>query len=706
MARKKKQKSAAADAAAAARAKRKGLSIRTKMLITILPCVIIALVLLTVISGFMSRNIITEQIHSNMSAELLSNSTDINDKLNEVRTTAKDLSSVIGNAYQILDEGTLTGVFTQILSYNEIVSAGGAFIEPNAYVPSEKYFAPYFTKDGSKIIPSDVYTGGKFDYFATDWYQWAIKAEPGSVMITNPLSDSASNVHMLRVVTPIVRADGNKIGVVAVDIYLETFDQLMSTLEFGDQAEFAITSSQGIYIYSANIEKVENEMLITEEPGEFGKAAQSAIKSESGNVAYQAKDDTYHLYYTTIPNEGWKLITRVSDNAMYGEVTQLIEMLIAICVIAIIICVIMIFVQANGMRNAVRRVEIFADELAKGDFSVDKLISKRKDEIGVMAGALNEMYDNNRGMIGKISENSTNVHDSSTKLHDVAQELHAKVVEIHDSMSKVNDAMMSSSAATEEVSASVNEVNASVQKLADETSKTDDHVKDIKSRAVDIQKHSSSAFESAKEIYAVRSEELDAATKKAEVVKEIGNLANSIADIADQINLLSLNASIEAARAGDHGKGFAVVASEINKLAAETGDAVEQIQTTIDAVQDAFGDLSSGANNLLDFVSNQVTPDYETFVDVGRQYGEDAESFATLTADITEMIGFVRESMDQVNAAIASIAESTQDTAANSSEITETVSEVNGMVGDVSAMVKDQTEVAKDLHGIVTQYKL
>ena len=187
---------------------------------------------------------------------------------------------------------------------------------------------------------------------------------------------------------------------------------------------------------------------------------------------------------------------------------------------------------------------------------------------------------------------------------------------------------------------------------------------------------------------------------------EIGTLADSIADIASQINLLSLNASIEAARAGEHGKGFAVVASEINNLATETKEAVDKIQETINAIQEAFASLDESSGQLLAFVQETVTPDYDNFIEIGKQYGQDAQSFGQMSEQVAEMVDYIKESMDQVNAAVASIAESATETASSSSEVTETVNEVSDMVENVSDMAVEQKTVSDDLSHIVSQFTL
>lgn len=273
-------------------------------------------------------------------------------------------------------------------------------------------------------------------------------------------------------------------------------------------------------------------------------------------------------------------------------------------------------------------------------------------------------------------------------------------------MSNVNDAMMSSGAATEEVNASVEEVNASVQTLAAETEKNLTEAERIKAHAGEIEQKSKISYDNAISIASQREQELAAANDKAQIVDEIGNLANAIAEIADQINLLSLNASIEAARAGEHGRGFAVVASEINKLANDTGEAVSKIQVTVDGVQEAFRTLITSSNELLSFLKDTVTPDYDNFVEVGKQYGKDAMLFGNQSQQVAEMVENIRAAMNEVSSAIQNIAESTQDTASHSSDINDSVNNVSEVVGSVTDMSTKQQTIAKDLDGIVGKFKL
>ena len=683
-----------------------GLGIREQMLLKLLPTVLVATILLTVVSAFNSKRTINTQIQQTMNAELASNSAQINAKLDTVRYQAVNLAREVSMHYTQTSMDLFKASFSEAILSSEIINGAGIWFEPNVYNPEEKYVGPYWYKDGGSIVETYEYSNAEYDYFSQEYYTNAKAMEPGSATITDPYYDESSGTVMASCSAPIYA--GNKfIGCVTCDIQLDTMVEIASAIKVGTNGTAMLLSSSGTYIYTDDEQKVSDGVNITEDDNaSLAKAGAKVLAAESGLTTYTQGSETYNLYYSTIPGVNWKLMIRMPQSEINAPVKKLTSILVVVAVIAILFIAVVIALIANNLSKTMNKVKAFAMDLAKGDFTVDKIDAKGKDELGMMSGSLNEMYESNRDVISRITTGSSNVNDSSLKMNQVATELSMKFGHIHDNMGKVNDAMMSAGAATEEVSASVNEVNESVQFLADETSKTSEEVEVILKRASEVEESSRQAYDHAIAIVEKYGDELKEANKRAEIVSEIGDMANSIADIADQINLLSLNASIEAARAGEHGRGFAVVASEINKLATDTGDAVERIKVTIEGVQSAFKSMSGGANQLLDFVQETVAPDYDNFVNIGVQYGQDATAFKNLADSIGQMVSTITESMEQVNAAVANIAESAQDTAANSADITETVDEVSIMVDDVEGMATEQKDIASDLSNIVSQFKL
>lgn len=686
--------------------KKGGMGIRGQMLIKLLPTVIIATIILTVVSAINSKNTINNEIQNTMKSELQSNSNEINADLEIVRSQAINLAREVSIYYKSTPMDVFKTSFSDAIKSSKIINGAGIWFEPNAYNAAERYMGPYWYKDGDNIVETWEYSNAEYDYFSQEYYTNAAKMKEGTAEITDPYYDESSQTVMATCSAPIY-SNGQYIGCVTCDIQLGTMVDIVSSIKVGENGTAMLLASDGTYIYTDDNEKVQKGVNIKDdENASLAKAGEDVLANESGFTEYKGDSETYNLYYATIPGVNWKLMIKMPVSEINAPVQKLTIILIIVAAIAVIACAVVIILIANNLSKTLNRVKAFAGDLAKGDFTVDKINAKGKDELGLMSGSLNEMYESNRDVISRISTGSANVNDSSQRMNQVATELSEKFGDIHNNMGKVNEAMMSTGAATEEVSASVNEVNESVQYLADETSKTSEEVKEILKRASEVEESSRKAYDHAISIVEKYSEELKEANERAKIVSEIGEMVNSIADIADQINLLSLNASIEAARAGEHGRGFAVVASEVNKLATETGDAVERIKVTIEGVQSAFGSMSNGANQLLDFVQETVAPDYDNFVNIGVQYGQDATAFKNLADSIGELVNTITDSMEQVNLAVADIAESAQDTSANSADITETVDQVSVMVDDVEDMATEQKDVASDLSNIVSKFKL
>ena len=385
---------------------------------------------------------------------------------------------------------------------------------------------------------------------------------------------------------------------------------------------------------------------------------------------------------------------------------QLINRLIAVCIIAIIVAIVFIVMGIGGVAKTIRKVQNFATELAEGDFTIDKLSVKGKDELAIMSSSLNEMYGNNKGVIQNIADYSIEINDASSRLKNSAEELKIEFDKIVDVMTEVNSDMMNSSAATEELSASVDQVAQSTDNLNEETKGSLELAIDIQKRAAEIGKNSQEAFDKSQTLKTSFETKLEDSIAQSKVVENIGEMASVIADIADQITLLSLNASIEAARAGEQGKGFAVVATEIGKLAGQTTDSVEKIQETISGIQEAFEGLATNAKSLLDYVSNTVTPDYKKFVDVAERYGQDAESIKDTSEKLSQMTDSIQEIMNEVRDAIQNIAEATQNTAANSGNVMDSVEGLSDTVVQINEMSDVQNDISDHLTEVVSRFRL
>lgn len=684
------------------------LSIRVKVLLVLIPVIAAAMIIMSQQSAKTCTEIVNNQIEQSMHNSLSSIENSVNGRLDVVESTAKNISDLISNSYKTgVTLEAYEDVLSDIIQENDMVLGSGLWFEPKVFDPDEEYVGPYVTKDGDKINVTMEYSNADYDYFNQEYYQNAKNAKKGEALITDPYYDVTSGLIMSTCSTPIY--DGDKyIGCVTVDMELGQINDFISSIKVGKAGNAMLLSSEGVYIAGVSDEILQNANKITEDKNaSLAAAGQSVMNTETGDATYT--DDTgteYKMFYSVIPDTGWHIIAQLPATELTEDVDAMTATQNRILIIALIVSSIAVFLIISYITHTIKQVQKFSDHLANGDLTVKELKNKSHDELGSMAQALNNMFRQNRKMIGSIADHSEKMFNSSQGLKDASENLLAKFAEIEASMNKINDATSAASAATEQVNASAEEVNTSMNTLATETNGALATANGIKKRAAEVSEKSRQSTESARALSKQFGEQLAVSIENGKVVDSIGELANLIDGIALQINILSLNASIEAARAGEAGRGFAVVANNIRKLSNETSEAVKNIQDTVEKVQVSFNDLSKNSEGLLSFVNDKVMPDYETLTETAEQYGKDAEYFAGITGKVADMSKDIEQIMGQVGQAIQNIAESSQNTAAESTSVMNSVEDVSDTVKSVSTMSQEQQDIAEDLDNTVKAFKL
>ena len=252
------------------------------------------------------------------------------------------------------------------------------------------------------------------------------------------------------------------------------------------------------------------------------------------------------------------------------------------------------------------------------------------------------------------------------------------VAEVDGSVVKSNDSASDLSAMTEELSATMQDVGLSVNTINDNADNILKDVEIIATKSDDINQFSKEMKANAEKIESdarynmVQTGEkvgnildvLNKAIEDSKSVDQVNNLTNDILNISSQTNLLALNASIEAARAGEAGKGFAVVADEIRQLADSSRETANKIQSINSVVVAAVNNLSDNANNLVSYLQQTILPEFQTFVDGGVKYKENASYIENAMDEFVEKTDVLKKNMDEIAHSINTITTVVDDGAA------------------------------------------
>ena len=302
----------------------------------------------------------------------------------------------------------------------------------------------------------------------------------------------------------------------------------------------------------------------------------------------------------------------IYENAViiaYGMLIIMVVLFVASVIIAVKAIVLPTISYEKKISEITRKIND-----SDGDLT-ERVVIRTADEVGKLARGVNLFIVTLQRIIKEIVSSS--------------DDLDASFRHVNDSVTEVNKDSGEISAAIHDINESTVRVGEAAGNVSNVTHTIYDYTKDMKVRAEAMERAAETNKNGTNEVVGKILERLNQAIENSKSVARVDELTNEILNISSKTNLLALNASIEAARAGEVGKGFAVVADEIRQLADSSRETANNIQNINGFVINAVNALSDNANEMIEYVSATILPDYDTYASSGQQYREDAEEVST-----------------------------------------------------------------------------
>ena len=532
--------------------------------------------------------------------------------------------------------------------------------------------------DASALVQSDGFVSDEnWDITGRGWYSCITDKK---TFLTEPYIDSSTGKMILSAAAPVYDDTGAVLGAVGFDISLDHMTKILQGYKIGRNGYLLLLSENGTFLYHPNndlIQKNLNEVSISQN-------VVDAVSSKRNEfLKYKVEGTTKYGSLEPVGDTGYLVLSSM-------PMTEYYSMLIVI-VIGVLLIALSIRKSAANVTKPILELNHTAQQLAAGDLDVQLAITSN-DEIGELGESIAKTVSRLKEYIAYIDETAEVLAQiADGKLHITLkydyvgefQKIKTALLNISSSMNQVMEGINTSS---ERVSVGASELAnasqvlaegaelqaASIEELAATTNSVADHVEESRRDAEASAKETARVTAMIEQNQEKMTMMMDAMNEIRQTSQQVVGIIQTIEEIADQTNLLSLNASIEAARAGDAGKGFAVVADEIGKLALESAKAANSTRNLIEISMEEISKGNAIATDAMNALKDSVSA-----VDHVNEMIKNTAQNSAVQAESMEQL---RTGIDEIARGIQDNSAASQETSATSEELATQANLLNTMV--------------------------